>query len=111
MKKLFYSIVVLGLIVGGVYTYIQIKLNDLEAKMHQYLVVTNDYKESDILRVEAVFSKMPTYSVNVVFKDEPDVTYNYTFRNELEWIQLGPSDGEIEENQGKYKHIDKKRLN
>ncbi|MED4570000.1 hypothetical protein P9302_10995 [Brevibacillus agri] len=38
------------------------------------------------------------------------MTYNYTLYDGKEWFQLGPSDGEIEGNQDKYKHIDTKRL-
>nr|WP_274388562.1 DUF3139 domain-containing protein [Brevibacillus agri] len=90
--------------------YIQFKLYNLEKEMLHYLVATNHYKESDTLEIKAKYSKMPTYSVDAVFKDEPNVTYNYTLYDGKEWFQLGPSDGEIEGNQDKYKHIDTKRL-
>ncbi|MCP3776637.1 DUF3139 domain-containing protein [Paenibacillus sp. MZ04-78.2] len=109
MKKILLSILlILILIIGGIYGYIQIKLNDLEKKMLLYLVETKHYKESDILNIKGKFGKMPTYVINVVFKNEPEVTYNYTLRDDQQWIQLGPSDGDIERN--KYTHIDEKRL-
>lgn len=48
------------------------------------------YKKSEILSIEASFSKMPQFPVVVYFIDKPNVKYVFTDRNANMWIQLSP---------------------
>lgn len=83
---------VILLIVGGVYTALQIKFRSLERSLVHYLVTERGYKESDILSIEASLSKLPKYPVVVYFKDKPNIMYVFTDRNANDWHQLSPDE-------------------
>lgn len=76
--------------VAGVYTALQIKFRALERSLENYLITEQGYKKSDILSIEASYSKMPQYPVIVYFKDKPNVPYLFTDRNSNRWVQLDP---------------------
>ncbi|UNK20834.1 DUF3139 domain-containing protein [Paenibacillus sp. N3/727] len=105
MKKIawFFAIFVILLILG--YILLQSKLNKLEDDLHSYLMNDKNYNEEDIVSIRARFSKMPRFPVYVIFEDELHVTYVYTDRNVGQWVQIGPSDIDIEN--GSYKHEDR----
>ncbi|MFC9778819.1 DUF3139 domain-containing protein [Paenibacillus chitinolyticus] len=93
----------LVLIVIVVFSVIRTNEKNLENEFRNYLVKEKKYSENDIAHISSRFGKMPKYGVFVIFKDEPEVTYSYVKKDK--WIQLGPSDAEIQSGK-KFKHID-----
>ncbi|MNY72042.1 hypothetical protein D3C86_2105080 [compost metagenome] len=51
---------------------------------------------------------MPKYVMFVVFTDEPGITFEYTDRGIGQWVQIGPSDGDILRGI-KYNHLEEGR--
>lgn len=92
-KRTILLIVFLSLIlitIVGVYTALQVKLRSLENSLENYLITECGYEKSDILSIEASFSKMPQFPVAVYFRDKPNVKYVFTDRNANMWFQLSP---------------------
>jgi hypothetical protein len=75
-KRLFIILLILIFLVSP-YLYVKYKLNTLEAKVTEYLIHNKGYARSDLISVEGKFSKLPNFSVYVVFKDEPMIRYSY----------------------------------
>ncbi|MED1644269.1 DUF3139 domain-containing protein [Brevibacillus agri] len=61
--------------------YVQGTLLSLENQVRQYLITEKNLDEKTIASVDGVFGKLPLFSVEVIFADEPDVRYFYTEKN------------------------------
>lgn len=82
MNKKIMIIVFLGLILISVpIIYVQGILLSLENQVRQHLITEKNIDEKIIVSVDGVFGKLPLYSVEVIFADEPDVKYFYTEKN------------------------------
>ncbi|WP_191089483.1 DUF3139 domain-containing protein [Paenibacillus glufosinatiresistens] len=66
----------------------QFKFHSLESDLKRYLVKEQGYSDSDIVSIEATYSKMPQYPVYVKFADDPDTTYLFTDRGIGDWTQI-----------------------
>ncbi|MNG20363.1 hypothetical protein D3C84_1046130 [compost metagenome] len=84
------------------------KIDALEEDLKNYLIYEKNYKETDIASIKGKKSKMPKYVMFVVFTDEPGITFEYTDRGIGQWIQIGPSDGDILRGI-KYNHLEEGR--
>lgn len=92
-KKIFIILFVFIIVlVGGFYTYLQIKYNSLENSLRDHLINVERYSDSDIISIKAKLSKMPTYPVYVRFADDPNTDYIFTDGNGdvPKWHQLDP---------------------
>lgn len=74
--KKFVFLVLLLLIFSGFF-YVEIKKMNLEKKVEEYLINDRGYKPQEIESIEGRFSKLPVWSVSVVFKDEHNLIYHY----------------------------------
>jgi hypothetical protein len=65
----------------------------IKHEVMQYLLEEKGYQKSEIKEIKSLFGKLPTFSVIVVFIDEPEVGYNYWKRPEMyqtwHYIQQG----------------------
>ncbi|MBX4149899.1 DUF3139 domain-containing protein [Paenibacillus lautus] len=92
-KKILIVFLLLVLIIVGVfYTYLQVKYNSLERSLRNHLINVEGYSDSDIISIKAKLSKMPTYPVHVRFADDPNTDYIFTDGNADTpiWRQLDP---------------------
>jgi hypothetical protein len=81
-KKLFIIITLsIGILVVatpiGIFAFIKINLYTLEKDTTHYLLVQKGLDKTSIMSIKPEFSKAPLFSVNVIFKDEPDNIYYY----------------------------------
>ncbi|MFS0554991.1 DUF3139 domain-containing protein [Brevibacillus sp. 179-C9.3 HS] len=82
MNKKIMIIVFLGVILISVpVIYVQGILLSLENQVRQHLITEKNIDEKIIVSVDGVFGKLPLFSVEVIFADEPDVKYFYTEKN------------------------------
>ena len=100
-----FSIAGLFLILGIVFAiaYINFQLTDLEKQTYTYLTEQKNYEKSDILTVKAKLKKLSLWTAEVVFADEPQVTYDYKLVKDEGLIQIGASDPDID-NWKEYQH-------
>lgn len=84
----FFSLILITIV--GIYSTLQVKFRSLENSLENYLITERGYKKSDIISIEASFSKMPQFPVVVYFKDKPNIIYVFTDRNANMWVQLSP---------------------
>lgn len=107
LKKISIGISITGLLIilGIVFAiaYINFQLTDLEKQTYTYLTEQKDYEKSDILTVKAKLKKLSRWTAEVVFVDEPQVTYDYKLVKGEGLIQIGASDPDIE-NWKEYQH-------
>lgn len=89
------------------FIYIKTTLISLENKVHNYLVMEKGIENSNISSIKGIFSKVPLFSVEVVFTDESDVRYYYREIESGEIIQLNSS---LKPEGYRYKHKDEYRL-
>lgn len=78
LKKTF-SILLFMFLVGIaiLFCWIKLTLYHLEKDTLSYLVEEKDYQKADISRLKGQFAKLPTFSVHVTFKNEPQMIYYY----------------------------------
>lgn len=84
MKKLKITTILvwlIPLILIGLILYYPFKINIIESQVTNYLENTKGYNSSEINSVEGQISKLPTFSVNVIFEDEPHLVYRYKVEN------------------------------
>lgn len=95
MKRVKYWVISLWLLfillLASPYLYVKYKLFTIEKQVEHYLTHEKAYEPSAISSLKGRFSKLPTFSVLVIFKDEPDITYSYKVENDGRIIQLTPS--------------------
>jgi hypothetical protein len=60
-----------------IFAFIKFNLHTLETKTIQYLLEDKAFNKANIMSIKSTFGKAPLFSVNVVFKDEPEVVYYY----------------------------------
>lgn len=93
-KKKFWLIfiTVIAVITASIFVFFQYRFNSLEKQLKDYLIVEEDYKESDILNIKAKLSVMPTYPVYVTFADDPNTKFIFTNRaiGLYKWYQIDP---------------------
>lgn len=53
------------------------KKHYLAKQVEEYLIEDKGYDLQEIKSIEGIFSKMPVWSVQVVFEDESDINYDY----------------------------------
>lgn len=99
----FISILILVIAFTGVF-YVNFKLNHLEQDTYQYLL-NKGYNEDEILSIEGKIKKLSLYTVEVKFKDEPDIIYDYKKDNKNKIIQIGVSDI-LNESNDQFKHLE-----
>ncbi|GIP19426.1 hypothetical protein J40TS1_50680 [Paenibacillus montaniterrae] len=107
LKKISIGISITGLLIilGIVFAiaYINFQLTDLEKRTYAYLTEQKNYEKSDILTVKARLKKLSRWTAEVVFADEPQVTYDYKLVKGEGLIQIGASDPDID-NWKEYQH-------
>ncbi|TPG73490.1 DUF3139 domain-containing protein [Brevibacillus laterosporus] len=81
--------------------YNKYTLYSLEKDTFHYLISEKGYKETEIKSISGKISKAPVYSIEVIFNDEPDVTYIYRKKESGQIILLSKSS---ENNKSEYKH-------
>ncbi|RNB56864.1 DUF3139 domain-containing protein [Brevibacillus gelatini] len=69
------------LLISAPVIYVQVTLLNLENQVRHYLITEKNIDEQTIASIDGVFGKLPNFSVEVVFADEPDVRYFYTENN------------------------------
>lgn len=85
--------------------YVQYNKMAYAQRVSDYLLEQKHHKQSEILSVTGVWNgKLPPFSADVVFADEPEVVYIYFAHNDV--IQFGYRLTE----EGKKKGIEKKDL-
>ncbi|WP_225986052.1 hypothetical protein [Psychrobacillus glaciei] len=57
------------------------KKNSLEKQAEEYLTEGKGYGLQEIKSIESVFSKLPVWSVRVVFEDESKINYYYQIKS------------------------------
>ncbi|MFJ8066435.1 hypothetical protein ACIQYS_17700 [Psychrobacillus sp. NPDC096426] len=77
MKKRVYLLLFFVVIVLIPFCYIELKKNSLEKQVEAYLIEDKGYDFQEIQSIEGIFSKLPVWSVCVVFEDESDINYYY----------------------------------
>lgn len=107
MKKLSIGMSIAGLLLMLIFifsiAYFHFQLTGLEKKTYTYLTEQQGYEKSEILTVEAKLKKLSLFTAEVVFADEPQVTYDYKLTKDEGLIQIGASDPDIE-NWKDYEH-------
>ncbi|WP_193769141.1 DUF3139 domain-containing protein [Metasolibacillus meyeri] len=79
----------LSLLVFSGFLYVEIKKMNLEKKVEEYLINDSGYKLQEIESIEGRFSKLPVWSVSVVFKDENNLIYHYRIEfNKVEQFSI-----------------------
>lgn len=87
------------------FAYIQYQLASLEKATYEHLIGRQGYAESDILHLDTKLKFLSLYTAEVVFTDEPDITYDYKRNEKGDIIQVGMSDPEgADWKNYKYKH-------
>lgn len=87
------------------FAYIQYQLASLEKATYEHLIDRQGYAESDILHLDTKLKFLSLYTAEVVFTDEPDITYDYKRNQKGDIIQVGMSDPEgADWKNYKYKH-------
>jgi hypothetical protein len=61
----------------GIFVFIKITLYSLEKDTTHFLLVDKGLEKTSIMSIKPVFGKAPSFSVRVIFKDEPDNVYLY----------------------------------
>lgn len=89
-KVLLVFLVIVVMVVGGVYTGLQMKYSKLETSLKEHLTKVEGYSEDEIISIKAKLSKMPKYPVYVEFADDPGTTYIFFDGYINEWTQLDP---------------------
>ncbi len=78
LQKTFSILLILFLIGAAIlFCWIKLTVYHLEKDVRSYLVEEKGYPEADISMLEGQFSKLPTFSVHVTFRDEPQMIYYY----------------------------------
>ncbi|MFL1675209.1 DUF3139 domain-containing protein [Paenibacillus dendritiformis] len=60
-----------------VFAYIPYQLASLEKATYEHLIDRQGYADSDILRIDTKVKFLSFYTAEVVFADEPDITYDF----------------------------------
>ncbi|MEC5425286.1 DUF3139 domain-containing protein [Virgibacillus sp. C22-A2] len=84
------------------YGYYQYQNNNLEKDTYTYLT-EKGYNDDDILSIETKLEKLSLFTAEVIFTNEPNVTYQYKKDNK-QIIQIGPV--REQEADYEYKHIE-----
>lgn len=81
MKK--FLLVVLVIVLLSPFCLVQIKKQLYEKRIENYLIEELSYQKEAIQSIECKwhFAGLPTYWVNVIFSDEPNVIYLYFAHN------------------------------
>ena len=81
MKKLLIVAVVIAILAP--FCTIEIKKQLYEKKVENYLIENRSYQKEEIESIKAKwhFAGLPSYWVNVIFSDEPNVVYIYFAHN------------------------------
>jgi hypothetical protein len=90
-----------------IFAYVQIKLHILETKTTRYLLVDRAINKENIMSVKSVLSKAPIFSVNVTYKDEPEVIYYYRQGDDGSIFQYSHSSFNKDQHYT-YKHVEQK---
>lgn len=91
-KKLIIILVVIAIIISTPFAYVGFGKRTLRLKTYEYLTAVQGYKEQEFeiknprhSFINRILS-YPEWGIDVIFKDEPDETYVYTY---------DPKDGSI----------------
>ncbi|EJL45272.1 MULTISPECIES: DUF3139 domain-containing protein [Brevibacillus] len=80
-KKTMIIVFLVLIMISAPVIYVQGTLLSLENQVRQYLITEKNLDEKTIVSLDGVFGKLPVFSVEVIFADEPDVRYFYTEKN------------------------------
>ena len=78
------------LAIAGLIGYVEIKKWSDARQVTAWLIRDQGYAKDDLLKVRGKFGKLPTFSVGVVFRDEPHVEYWYRLDGDHGIKALGP---------------------
>ncbi|MGZ0052476.1 DUF3139 domain-containing protein [Brevibacillus gelatini] len=76
-KKTMIMLFLVLLLISAPVIYVQGTLLRLENQVRHYLITEENIDEKAIVSLNGVFGKLPNFSVEVIFADEPDVRYFY----------------------------------
>lgn len=92
IKTLILFIILLIAILVSIGGYIEIKKNQMEEAVEEYLLEDKGYERQEIKSIEGLFSILPVWSVRVVFKDEDNMNYYYQIEsNKVEQTREYPT--------------------
>ena len=94
----FLLVLLIPLIIFGLF---KINNDKLEKETYSYLI-DKGYEDSDIESVNSTYKKLSRFTAEVVFVNEPEVTYDYK-KDGDRIIQLGPT---IRKDNYEYKHLE-----
>lgn len=81
-------LVIFIVLVASPFAYLQYNKMAYAQRVNDYLLEQKHYQQSEILSVTGVWNgKLPPFSADVIFADEPEVTYIYFAHNHV--IQFG----------------------
>ncbi|MEW4371641.1 DUF3139 domain-containing protein [Paenibacillus kandeliae] len=103
MKKRWWTLLLLTGIATLIVISITIKIKHLKQDLMNYLIHDQHYTAADIYSIDTKISKLPTFPMYVVFRDEPNRIYTYTDRGVGQWTQLFPNEDVIHRG-GQFKH-------
>lgn len=88
MKK--YLIIVLVILLIVPFCMVQIKKQVYENRIQDYLIEEKSYMKEDIQSIECKwhFAGLPSYWINVIFSDEPNVVYTYFAHDKENLLQF-----------------------
>lgn len=69
------SLVLIG--VSSLVIWVKLTVHNLERDVRSYLINQRNYQNNDISKLKGHFSKLPTFTVHVTFKDDSQFTYYY----------------------------------
>lgn len=108
-RRLIALLILIALLVGTPYGYIQYNKWSYAQRVTNYLVQEQHYTLEELQSVEGFWGVMlPSFYVDVVFADEPNITYVYFAHNEIQQMQHRPTTGAIRDPIGTtpLKHIE-----
>ncbi|WP_202076533.1 DUF3139 domain-containing protein [Caldalkalibacillus salinus] len=65
------------------FLFIEYQHYNIEKKVTAHLLDDKDYNQEEFEITKTTIGKLPLYSANVVFKDEPEIIYIYKVGSEL----------------------------
>lgn len=104
MRWLKWGIIIFTLLViitpFSIYAYVIFNHNALENETYDCLL-KKGYEDTEILDVKFTLKKLSLFTVEVIFTDEPEITYQYKKENK-QIIQLEPN---IDKPNHHFKHL------
>ncbi|WP_411348366.1 DUF3139 domain-containing protein [Paenibacillus sp. WLX2291] len=95
-RRLIIAAIIIALLVGTPYGYVQYNKWSYAQRVTDYLIQQEHYTQQELQSVEGFWGIMlPAFYVDVVFADEPNITYTYFAHAGVKQMQHRPTNGEI----------------